>query len=111
MKKANTLNLENEKGSAGSGMKSLHTLDFSYWKTWLALLLISIATFTGFYVVWSILFLFWIFVSIKNKELFFVEKVNLLEAPITFWTCIACWLFVSLYVIWEFFVALGLETF
>lgn len=73
-----------------------------YWKTWLAIVVIALATVTGLYVIWSLLFIYWIFISIKNKELFFVEKVGMHDAPITFWTTMLCWFFVSIYVLWEF---------
>lgn len=95
--------------SALVGKKEPFEIDLSFWKTWIALVAIALATVTGFHIAWSLLFLFWIFISIKNKELFFVERVSASEAPITFWTTIAGWLFVSLYVLWEFFYHGGIE--
>ncbi|MCG8669336.1 MAG: hypothetical protein MI867_07960 [Pseudomonadales bacterium] len=77
-------------------------IDTPYWKSWIALITIVIATLTEFYIVWWLLFLFWVAVSIKNKELFLVEKVSAQEAPITFWTIVASWLLVSFYTLWEF---------
>lgn len=78
-----------------------------YWKTWLALIIIVLATFSGFYVIWSLLFLLWIIISIKNQEIYLVERVNAKTAPITFWVANISWFVVSLYIVWEFLVLTG----
>lgn len=109
MKPPTPWNSKKEQPSAVTDTNITHsranTFAVRYWKTWAALLVIFIATFTGWYVAWSLLFIFWIVHSAKNKELFFVEKVEAKEAPFTFWTTLGCWLIVAIYMIWEFAIA------
>jgi len=62
------------------------------WKSIIALLLAAGSTILDLYFVWGLLCLFWSVENIKNKEAYFVEKVEKTTNPILYWVIIAVWL-------------------
>ena len=80
------------------------------WRTLLALTLMVTATITGYYSLWGILFLWWIFPAIVHGEFLFVEPINRNSDPILFWCMIVFWLLSSLVlIVWDIALLLNLS--
>ena len=72
------------------------------WKTVLAIAVLALATYKGWNEAWGMLFLFWVFLSIRNKEAFLVEKVAWSTNPVLFVVITGFWfLFGVMNLIWQ----------
>jgi len=79
------------------------------WRTLLALALMLTATVSGYYSLWGILFLWWIFPAVLHGEFHFVEPINRNSDPILFHCMIALWLLSSfVLILWDIAVLLNL---
>ncbi|CAM3549547.1 hypothetical protein [Parendozoicomonas haliclonae] len=61
------------------------------WKTVLALIVMTVATLYEFMPVWGVLFLYWAWMNIKNKDTFLVERIQRSENPVLYWLIVAGW--------------------
>ncbi|CAA0125647.1 Uncharacterised protein [BD1-7 clade bacterium] len=101
MRKPEPWNTNNEKAPGTSAKRDGHQIpstraQLRHWKTWIALITITAATLMGWYAIWSLLFIYWVGISIRNKALFFVEPIDMKDSPVTFWSTVCCWLTISI---------------
>lgn len=61
------------------------------WKTISGLVIIAVATASGWDWIWGLLFLFWLSLDLKNGVAYFLEPVPRSTNPILFWIIIATW--------------------
>ena len=61
------------------------------WKTVLAIVVLAFATYKGWNEAWGVLFLFWVFISIRNKEAFLIEKIAWSTNPALFVVITGFW--------------------
>ncbi|WED24403.1 hypothetical protein L3Q72_16120 [Vibrio sp. JC009] len=61
------------------------------WKTILALVLAIIAFKFNLMFVWGIFCLFWAVQNIRNREAYFVERIERDENPVLYWIVVGIW--------------------
>jgi hypothetical protein len=75
---------------------------FTQWKTALVIVCLAVATYKGWNEAWGILFLFWVFISIRNKEAFLIEKITWSKNPFLFLLITGFWFLAGLMnLIWQ----------
>ena len=62
------------------------------WPTILAIPVLLIATYLGWYWVWGALFVYWAVPAVLSGEVFLVEPILRSDQPILFWIITAMWL-------------------
>ena len=62
------------------------------WLTVIALPVLLISTYYGFYAAWGLLFIFWGITSTLSGEVFLIEPVNRRSHPVLFWLISAMWI-------------------
>ena len=58
---------------------------------YVALPVLLIATWFGFYWPWGVLFLWWLVPSVMTGQAFLVDEINRKDAPILFWAVVVLW--------------------
>lgn len=103
-------------GSQGGAAESTAggSRGLTQWKTVLVLLVLVVATYLGFTEVWGMLFLYWVFRAITQKEAFLIEPIHWKYNPILFSIVTLLWFTASLYYLFfngEQFTWLGGQLF
>ncbi len=74
------------------------------WLTLVALPILMISTYFGYYSVWGALFIFWGLSSTLSGEVFLLEPINRGANPVLFWIISVMWIgFGALYILADFF--------
>lgn len=69
------------------------------WKAWLAILFILTISILELNWAWGILFLIWVIPDIISGRTHLMEEVRRKDHPITYWSIIILWLFLSVYIL------------
>ena len=74
------------------------------WLTLLALPILLVSTWYGFYSAWGIMFVFWGITSTLSGQVYLVEPIERTRNPVLFWIISVMWIgFGVLYVIADFY--------
>lgn len=74
------------------------------WLTLIALPVLLISTYFGYYAAWGALFVFWGVTSTVSGQVYLVEPINRQETPVLFWVISLMWLgFGLLYLLVDLF--------
>ncbi len=88
--------------SSQSGSKSI--LIPRKWPTLIALPVLLVTAYFGYYAAWGALFVFWGVTSTRSGQVYLVEPIDRQETPVLFWAISAMWIgFGVLYVLVDLF--------
>lgn len=65
------------------------------WKTYIGIILVTVATYFNISWVWGILFIFWLITDLIHGKTFFIEEVSKTTHPYTYWLVITVWFLLS----------------
>jgi hypothetical protein len=83
---------------------------FTYWRTISSLIILLLATFLGFYQIWSFLLLYWVILDIKSGETYLVESINKKENKFLYWLIVGTWLVLAIWGITDSFMNKKMES-